>query len=63
MSSVYDLRASQHRPADVGLLDAEIRRLRANGLTPRDIAAALRLPPDTVINALRTCGLVETDQF
>ena len=49
MSSAYDLRANQHRPADVGQLDAEIRRLNRNGLTPRDVAVALRLSLDAVV--------------
>ena len=45
----YDIRANQHRPADVCQLDAEIRRLNRNGLTPRDVAAALRLSLDAVV--------------
>lgn len=48
----YERRACLHRPSDLNQLDAEIRRLHANGLTAMDIAMALRLPPDVIINAL-----------
>jgi hypothetical protein len=41
-----------HRPPDVDQLAAEVRRLHTNGLTPRDIAAALRLAPDAVVTML-----------
>ena len=44
--------AEMHRPTDPMALAAEIRRLHASGLTARDIATALRLAPDSVINLL-----------
>ena len=45
MSPAYNWRevAEMHRPTDPALLAAAIRRLADNGLTERDIAAALRL--------------------
>jgi hypothetical protein len=52
VSTAYDIRANQHRPANVGQLAVEIRRLHASGLTPRDIAAALGLAPDAVVTML-----------
>jgi hypothetical protein len=41
-----------HRPTDPAALAAEIQRLAASGLKARDIATALRLGLDTVINVL-----------
>jgi hypothetical protein len=52
----YNARASQHRPDDPAALAVEIRRLHADGLTARDIAEALRLAPDVVINILYSNG-------
>lgn len=43
MASDYRLRAATHRPTDPVALQREVRRLRAAGLKPRDIAQALRL--------------------
>jgi hypothetical protein len=48
----YAAMANKHRPTDPDLLAAEIRRLHATGLTARDIATALRLQLDAVINVL-----------
>ena len=45
--------ADLHRPTDRGAVAAEIRRLVANGLKPRDVAAALRLGLGQVLEALR----------
>lgn len=47
----YVERAQRHRPDVEGLM-AEARRLHASGLSARDVATALRLSPDTVINWL-----------
>jgi hypothetical protein len=49
-SGEYDSLANQHRPTDPASLAAEIRRMHESGLTARDIAEALRLAPDVVIN-------------
>jgi hypothetical protein len=48
----YNARASQHRPDDPAALATEIRRMHESGLTARDIAEALRLAHDIVINVL-----------
>ena len=48
----YNIRAQLHRPADPAVLAAEIRRLRAQGLRPRDLSVALRLPLGAVLDAL-----------
>jgi hypothetical protein len=48
----YNTMANQHRPDDPAALATEIRRMHADGLTARDIAEALRLAPDMVINVL-----------
>jgi hypothetical protein len=50
--SAYAQLAEMHRPTDPIALAAEIRRLHESGLTARDIATALRLAPDVVINML-----------
>jgi hypothetical protein len=50
--TLYDIKANKFRPTDPAALAAEIRRLHANDLTARDIAEALRLAPDHVINCL-----------
>jgi hypothetical protein len=42
----------QHRPTDSQAITAEIRRLRLTGLTPRDIATALRIGVAAVVQAL-----------
>jgi hypothetical protein len=44
----------QHRPTDSQAMAAEIRRLRGEGLMPRDIADTLRLGLGAVLTALRT---------
>jgi hypothetical protein len=54
--AAYNARASQHRPDDPAALATEIRRMHADGLTARDIAEALRLAPDVVINILYSNG-------
>jgi len=51
IAASYDQRAAQHRPQGAQL-EAEIRRLHASGLTAQDIATALRLQLDQVINVL-----------
>jgi len=48
----YDQRAAQYRPAGTAQLRAEIERLIASGLSRRDVAVALRLPLDDVVNAV-----------
>ena len=48
----YDQRAQQHRPHDAEQLAIEIRRLHANHLSARDIAAALHLDLGWVREAL-----------
>jgi hypothetical protein len=50
--SAYAQLAQLHRPTDPAALAAEIHRLSRSGLTARDIATALRLAPDVVINML-----------
>lgn len=47
----YDRRAHQHQP-EGQQLHSEIRRLRAGGLTPEDVAGALRLPLSMVRDVL-----------
>jgi hypothetical protein len=54
--AAYNTMANQHRPDDPAALAVEIRRLHADGLTARDIAEALRLAPDVVINILYSNG-------
>ena len=49
----YDQRATQHRPTDPAAIAAEIRRLVAGGLRPRDVSNALRIDLSQVLNALR----------
>jgi hypothetical protein len=51
-ATTYDLAANRYRPTDSAQLAAEIQRLHENGLTARDIAAALRLAPDVVVAML-----------
>ena len=51
MAAYADL-ASMHRPHDPAVMASEIRRLRATGLSARDVSVALRLPLDEVINVL-----------
>lgn len=48
----YVDRAQQHRPTDAAVLAAEVRRLHGTELRPLDIATALRLAPDAVLNIL-----------
>jgi hypothetical protein len=52
----YNARASRHRPDDPAALATEIRRMHADGLTARDIAEALHLAHDMVINILYLNG-------
>ena len=61
-SSDYTKRANFHRPTDPTELEAEMRRLRAEGLKPRDISVALRLDLGAVLNALRERGFVDEKQ-
>jgi hypothetical protein len=49
----YDERAQIHRPNDSALLAREVSRLVATGLTPRDVAIALRLDLGEVLSILR----------
>lgn len=44
--------AKLHRPTDTRQLHAEIHRLRAEGLTARDISLALRMDQAAIINVL-----------
>lgn len=53
----YQLCAQQHRPQDQAAMAAEIRRLSAEGLKPRDIAAALRLDLAAVLVMLNPCAV------
>ena len=48
----YAALAQLNRPTDPKALVDEIRRLHRSGLSARDIAAALRLAPDEVVNTL-----------
>lgn len=48
----YDARANQHRPTDPRAIDAEMRRLKAAGLTARDISTALRIDLAHVSNVV-----------
>jgi hypothetical protein len=50
--SAYASLAQLHRPSEPEALATEIRRLHKTGLTARDIATALRMSPDRVINIL-----------
>jgi hypothetical protein len=51
----YDWRllADVHKPTDPAAIAAEIRRLHATGLKPRDISNTLRLDLGVVLQALR----------
>ena len=49
----WQMLANMHRPTDPTALAGEIRRLHGTGLTPRDIAATLRLDMAAVLQALR----------
>jgi len=68
--SAYAALAEGNRPSDPEALTGEIRRLHDTGLTARDIATALRLPMDRVLNVLgaggaqlpQEVGLSETDR-
>ncbi len=50
---LYELLAQQHRPLDDAALAAECRRLHATGLTPRDVAIAMRVDLAIVLDWLR----------
>jgi hypothetical protein len=50
----YQQRAQEHRPADPEQLGAEVRRLAASGLKPRDIAQATGLHIGAVLQALQS---------
>jgi hypothetical protein len=41
-----------YRPTDRAVISAEIRRLHATGLKPRDISSALRIDVSAVLEAL-----------
>jgi hypothetical protein len=58
MSPAYDWRqlAELHRPTGPDAIGAEIRRLRAQGLKPHDIAEALRIGVSAVVQALAENG-------
>lgn len=51
--SQWQLSANLHRPTDSRAMAAEIRRLRGEGLMPRDIADTLRLGLGAVLEALK----------
>lgn len=52
-ADAYAALAGQHRPSDPDDLQREIQRLHTDmHLAPRDIATALGLPLDEVINVL-----------
>lgn len=55
MKSYFDWRllADAHRPTEPTGFYPEIRRLYGEGLTPRDIAAALRIDLGSVLSALK----------
>jgi hypothetical protein len=48
----YQRRAEQYRPATQAELRTAVDEFAAQGLTPRDISSAIRLPLDAVINIL-----------
>jgi DNA-binding CsgD family transcriptional regulator len=48
----YSVLAEQHRPRDPEQLRLEVVRLMSTGLTTQDIAMALRLQVDQVLNLL-----------
>lgn len=48
----YARLAQLHRPTDPAQLRAEVMRLHRSGPTGRDIATALRMAPDEVVNLL-----------
>jgi hypothetical protein len=50
--AAYAALAQLHRPTDPAAIDAEIRRLGATGLKPRDIATAMGLAERAVVAAL-----------
>lgn len=51
-----EARRQRYRPADFSGLAAEVRRLSAQGLKPRDIADALRIALPLVLEALAGGG-------
>jgi hypothetical protein len=55
MPAAFDWRllADMHKPTDPAAIAAEIRRLAATGLKPRDISNTLRLDMGAVLEALR----------
>jgi hypothetical protein len=48
----YQALAELHRPSDPAAIAREVRRLHNTGLKARDIAVALRIAPDQVMNML-----------
>lgn len=52
----YNQRAQANRPSDPTAIAAEVRRLRKDGLKPRDISTALRVGITEVLEALSTNG-------
>lgn len=55
--AAYALLAQRHRPQEPHVMAAEVRRLHADGLTPRDISTALQLPMDEVINTINPASI------
>lgn len=51
-AAARDLGSTRHRPADRATLRAAAVELRARGLTPRDISAALKLSERAVLDLL-----------
>ena len=51
VASAFD-RSRQHTPQDRAVLAAAARELQSQGLTPRDIATALRLSERAVLELL-----------
>ena len=49
----YQHRAQQHRPRDESAMARECSRLVSTGLTPRDVATALRLDLGEVLTWLQ----------
>ena len=54
--AAYAALSQLHRPSDPRAMAAEVKRLRASGLSARDISAALRLLLSDVIDILGEGG-------
>lgn len=50
----YETLANLNRPADESALAAEVRRLHASGLSPRDVSQALRIALPAVLNIINS---------